>query len=131
MISITCKSLNKHSKDPQSQLPYPQPGSPPAFTLTFDGSYGTGADGTVLAGAAAVLRGPVGADLGRATLAVFQARVAADSGLGAEALACAGGLGLLRGQPNPGFCLVVGDSPAVITWGPAQHTCAGPTRPSR
>ena len=98
-------------------LAYPQPGSPPAYTLTFDGCCGTGADGAVLAGAAAVLRGPVGADLVRATLAVYQARVAAGSGLGAEALACAGGLGLLQGQPGPGFCLVVGDSPAVINLG--------------
>ena len=96
-------------------LPYQQPGTPPAFTLTFDGSYGTGADGAGTAGAAAVLRGPVGADLGRATLAVYQARVTANSGLSAEAQACAGGLGLLRDRPAPG--LVIGDSPAVINLG--------------
>ena len=36
-------------------LPYPQPGTPPAYTLTFDGSYGAGADGVGTAGAAAVL----------------------------------------------------------------------------
>ena len=41
----------------------------------------------------------------------------AGSGLGAEALACAGGLGLLTHLPNPGFCLVVGDSPAIINLG--------------
>ena len=98
-------------------LPYPQPGNPPAFTLTFDGSFGTGADGAGTAGAAAVLRGPVGADLGRAILAVFQARVTATSGLGAEALACAGGLELLRNRPASGYCLVIGDSPAVINLG--------------
>ena len=100
-----------------SGLPYPHPGTPPAYTLTFDGSYGTGADGLGTAGAAAVLRGPVGADLGRTTLAVYAARVAASSGLGAEALACTGGLGLLRSQPAPGYCLVIGDSPAVINLG--------------
>ena len=98
-------------------LPYPLPCTPPAYTLTFDGSYGTGADGLGTAGAAAVLRGPVGADLGRTTLAIYAARVAASSGLGAEALACAGGLGLLRNQPAPGYCLVIGDSPAVINLG--------------
>ena len=98
-------------------LPYTDPGSPPAFTLTFDGSYGTGAGGDALAGAAAVLRGPVGANLSRPTLGVYQARVHAGSGLGAEALACAGGLELLTHLPTPGYCLVVGDSPAIINLG--------------
>ena len=98
-------------------LPYPDPGSPPAYMLTFDGSCGTGADGNALAGAAAVLRGPVGTNLYRPTLGVYQARVDTGSGLGAEALACAGGLGLLQLLPTPGYCLVVGDSPAIINLG--------------
>ena len=98
-------------------LPYSDPGSPPAYTLTFDGSCGTGADGNALAGAAAVLRGPVGTNLYRPTLGVYQARVDTGSGLGAEALACAGGLGLLQLLPTPGYCLVVGDSPAIINLG--------------
>ncbi len=85
--------------------------------MTFDGSYGTGPDGLALAGAAAVLRGPVGADLSRPTLGVYQARVPADSGVGAEALACAGGLGLLTQLTNSGYCLVIGDSPAIINLG--------------
>jgi hypothetical protein len=93
------------------------PDSPPAFTLTFDGSYGTGPDGLPLAGAAAVLRGPVGAGLSRPIIEIYQARVHAGTGLEAEALACAGGLGLLTHLPNPGFCLVVGDSPAIINLG--------------
>ena len=98
-------------------LTYPQPGSPPGITLAFDGSYGPGAAGAASAGSAAVLRGPVGTDLSRPTLGVYQARVATGSGLGAEALACAGGLGLLQDQAAPGYCLVVGDSPAVINLG--------------
>jgi hypothetical protein len=98
-------------------LPYTDPGSPPAFTLTFDGSYGTGPGGAALAGAAAVLRGPVGANLSRPTIGVYQARVHAESGLGAEALACAGGLELLTHLSTPGYCLVVGDSPAIINLG--------------
>jgi hypothetical protein len=85
--------------------------------LTFDGSFGTGPDGLPLAGSAAVLRGPVDAGLNRPIIGVYQARVHAASGLEAEALACAGGLGLLTDLPNPGFCLVVGDSPAVINLG--------------
>ena len=98
-------------------LPYVDPDSPPAFTLTFDGSHGTGPSGLTLAGAAAVLRGPVGAGLDRPTIEVYQARVHAGSGLEAEALACAGGLDLLTHLPNPGYCLVVGDSPAIIGLG--------------
>ena len=99
------------------RLPYVDPDSPPAFTLTFDGSYGTGPDGLPCAGAAAVLRGPVGAGLSRPIIEVYQARVHAGTGLEAEALACAGGLGLLTHLPHPGFCLVVGDSPAIINLG--------------
>ena len=98
-------------------LPFPDPCAPPAYTLTFDGSFGTGPDGLGTAGAAAVLRGPVGPDLSRATLAIYEARVAASSGLGAEALACAGGLGLIRGRLAAGYCLVIGDSPAIINLG--------------
>ena len=62
-------------------------------------------------------RGPPGADLVRPILETFAARTAANSGLGAEAQACAGGLGLLRRQVAPGYCLVIGDSPAVISLG--------------
>jgi hypothetical protein len=98
-------------------LPYCDPDCPPAFTLTFDGSHGTGPTGLTLAGAAAVLRGPVGAELDRPTIEVYQARVHASSGLEAEALACAGGLDLLAHLPTPGYCLVVGDSPAIIGLG--------------
>ncbi len=59
----------------------------------------------------------MGAGLSRPIVEVYQARVHAGSGLEAEALACAGGLGLLTHLPNPGFCLVVGDSPTIIGLG--------------
>jgi hypothetical protein len=59
----------------------------------------------------------VNAALARPIIEVYQARVHASSGLESEALACAGGLDLLAHLPSPGFCLVVGDSPAIIGLG--------------
>ena len=57
------------------------------------------------------------AGLCRPIIGVYQARVHAATALEAEALACAGGLGLLTNIPHPGLCLVIGDSPAVIQLG--------------
>ncbi len=102
----------------RSRPPYPRAADPPAYTLSFDGSFGpAGEGGGSRAGAAAVLRGRPGADLVQPILQVFEQRTTCGTALGAEARGCAGGLALIRRVMPAGQCLLVGDSPQIINLG--------------